>query len=137
MSFKSYEGAGMIIYHKDKEGISILLEKRSDNHTWAIPGGGYSAKDRSLLETAVRETREETGINIDKADLVKTYSVPLFRYSVYASCLSYKVKPKRNWESEDIRWFNINDLPDGMNIMTKIEIKDFIKKEIGLCGLKN
>lgn len=33
MSLKSYNGAGMIIYHKDKEGISIFLEKRSDNHT--------------------------------------------------------------------------------------------------------
>ena len=130
MKIRKYEGAGMILYHRDDNGnLSVLLEKRSDDHTWAIPGGGYSDKDKILLNTAIRETYEETGISIQEAYHMKTYRLPFFTYAVFSSELDREKLPKRNWESEEIRWFPISDLPNGMNIMTGIEIKDFMKKE--------
>ena len=40
MGLCKYYGAGMILYTKNLKGaIHVLLEKRADDHTWAIPGG--------------------------------------------------------------------------------------------------
>ena len=84
MIIRSYKGAGMILFHKDADGnVSVLLEKRSDNHSWAIPGGGLSPEDRTLMNTAIRETYEETGISVKDAEPVRIYRLPFFIYEVF------------------------------------------------------
>jgi len=42
----------------------VIVSK--DGHKWQLPGGKPDDKDTSLLESAVREVREETGLNIQK-----------------------------------------------------------------------
>jgi 8-oxo-dGTP pyrophosphatase MutT (NUDIX family) len=53
----------------------VLLIRRTDNDLWALPGGGQEFGE-FIAETAVRETREETGIDIDVTGLVGIYSSP-------------------------------------------------------------
>ncbi|MBI9008658.1 MAG: NUDIX domain-containing protein [Tenericutes bacterium] len=55
----------------------ILLEQRSDSNRWAIIGGGLKIKE-SLIDCAIRETLEETGINIaeDEIHFFKIYDDP-------------------------------------------------------------
>lgn len=54
------------------EGPDILLIKRAEKRgdPWSgqmgLPGGRREPDDRALLETAVRETREETGIDLTR-----------------------------------------------------------------------
>jgi ankyrin repeat protein len=65
-----YTGAGILVYATDpKDGqIKVLLGKRARHNYWGQLGGKSDAKptpanpipDRSLAETAVRETREES-----------------------------------------------------------------------------
>ena len=54
----------------------ILLIKRK-NHPgeglWALPGGYFDVKDKSLLDGAIRELKEETSIDISEEDL-KNYN---------------------------------------------------------------
>lgn len=136
MKLKEYYGAGMILYHRDKDGISVLLEKRSDNATWAIPGGGFSESDRytksgrNLKATAIRELYEETEIRIGEEDawLVKTYSFPFFTYAVYAAEANEKYTAKINHESLEAVWHSIDGIPKEANIMTRIEINDFRRR---------
>ena len=129
LKLRHYYGAGMILYTKDgNNGFSVLLEKRSDNHTWAIPGGAIGECEK-YIQAAYRETYEETGIKVESAWPVKNYHLPYFSYYVFASELSHKAVPRKNWESDTIEWFSIDKLPEGMNWMTRIEIKDFIRKE--------
>jgi 8-oxo-dGTP pyrophosphatase MutT (NUDIX family) len=58
----------------DGEG-RILLVHRTDNGLWALPGGGMDLGE-SIVETAVRETKEETGIDVEVTGLVGVYTNP-------------------------------------------------------------
>ncbi|MGW2082309.1 NUDIX domain-containing protein [Streptomyces sp. NPDC001939] len=53
----------------------ILLQRRRDNDLWALPGGGMEMSD-SLPGTAVREVKEETGLDVEITGLVGTYTDP-------------------------------------------------------------
>ncbi|MFE9567269.1 NUDIX hydrolase [Streptomyces sp. NPDC006692] len=53
----------------------ILLQRRRDNDLWALPGGGMDMGD-SLPGAAVREVREETGLDVEITGLVGTYTDP-------------------------------------------------------------
>jgi 8-oxo-dGTP pyrophosphatase MutT (NUDIX family) len=54
----------------EDEGIEALFIKRAVNprDTWsghmALPGGRWQAEDASLVDTAIRETKEEVGIDL-------------------------------------------------------------------------
>ncbi|MFB6560740.1 NUDIX domain-containing protein [Streptomyces sp. NPDC056400] len=58
----------------DGEG-RILLRRRRDNGLWALPGGGMDFSD-SLPGTAVREVKEETGLDVEITGLVGMYTDP-------------------------------------------------------------
>lgn len=53
----------------------ILLQRRADSGMWALPGGGMELTD-SLPGAAVREVKEETGLDIEVTGLVGTYTDP-------------------------------------------------------------
>ncbi|MGW0082395.1 NUDIX domain-containing protein [Streptomyces sp. NPDC003393] len=57
------------------EAGRILLQRRRDNGLWALPGGGMEMDD-SLPGTAVREVKEETGLDVEITGLVGTYTDP-------------------------------------------------------------
>jgi ADP-ribose pyrophosphatase YjhB (NUDIX family) len=53
----------------------LLLIRRSDNDNWALPGGGVDIGE-SLAQAAVRETREESGIECQVTGLSGIYTDP-------------------------------------------------------------
>lgn len=68
--------AVMVILKEEGRGFSMLFIKRADSdrdafsgHV-AFPGGKMKEGDRGKLETAVRETHEEVGIDITKSGRV-------------------------------------------------------------------
>ena len=53
----------------------ILLQRRADSGLYALPGGTMDVGE-SLPGTAVREVREETGLEVEITGLVGTYTDP-------------------------------------------------------------
>jgi ADP-ribose pyrophosphatase YjhB (NUDIX family) len=53
----------------------ILLQRRSDNTLWALPGGTMEIGE-SIRETIIREVKEESGLDVVIEDLVGIYSNP-------------------------------------------------------------
>ena len=58
-----------------EEGGKVLLIERTDNGNWAMPGGALDLGE-SLTQCAVRETKEETGVDVEVMGLVGVYSDP-------------------------------------------------------------
>lgn len=65
----------VIIHFNHKYYPTVIFTKRSSNlrnHAGEIsfPGGRVSDQDRSIIETAIRETREEIGLSIQKEKII-------------------------------------------------------------------
>lgn len=53
----------------------VLVERKKPPHGWALPGGFVDAGE-SLAEAAVREAREETGLEVRLEEQFFTYGDP-------------------------------------------------------------
>jgi ADP-ribose pyrophosphatase YjhB (NUDIX family) len=53
----------------------ILLTKRRDVETWALPGGAIEAGE-TVAQAAIREAHEETGLEVELTHLVGLYCLP-------------------------------------------------------------
>jgi 8-oxo-dGTP pyrophosphatase MutT (NUDIX family) len=66
-------GSSAIIFDETRK--AVLLTRRTDNGRWCLPGGGMDSGE-SAEETCVRETLEETGLNVRVTRLVGIYTSP-------------------------------------------------------------
>lgn len=57
---------------------NILMLRRQDNLKWTLPGGTMELEE-SLTDCAIREVKEETGLNIKIHDIIGTYTDPEIR----------------------------------------------------------
>lgn len=53
----------------------VLIERRNEPHGWALPGGFVDVGE-TLAAAAVREAREETGLDVELEALIGCYSAP-------------------------------------------------------------
>ena len=129
-------GVGVIVV--DPAG-RILLERRSDNGWWGLPGGAIEAGE-SVRQAALREVREETGLEIRITGLLGVYSEPAGRIVRYpdngdvahlvditltAEIISGKLKVSP--ESLDLKFFSRDSLPRKIVPPAHQPIQDFIQ----------
>lgn len=74
-------GVGVIV--RDAEG-RICLERRSDCGLWGLIGGKIDPGE-SILSAAVREAREESGLDVEVEYLQGVYSDPVSRTVRYSN----------------------------------------------------
>ena len=53
----------------------ILLQRRTDNNQWALPGGAMDLGE-SIAGCARREVHEETGLTVELLGIVRVYTDP-------------------------------------------------------------
>lgn len=63
-----------VVLHVPDRGV-LLVERRSPPHGWALPGGFVDAGE-TVEQAAVREAREETGLEVALTGLLGVYSDP-------------------------------------------------------------
>ncbi len=98
---------GIITNEKDE----ILLCHRNDYDLWNLPGGGLE-EDETPWECIVRETKEETGLNVKISHLMGIYSKPRKNEIVFMFvCNVFGGKFQLNKEVKDLKYFAHKDIP--------------------------
>ena len=116
----------------------LLLQHRTDDNMWDFPGG-YMELGESTEETARREVREETGLEIDEMMLFKVFAGNEFFYEypngdqVFSACPVYitndvhgTLQPDGH-EGSEVKYFPIHDLPGEMLPQVRMIIESFLK----------
>ena len=99
-------------------GTQILLQHRApwvhNGDTWGIPGGARDSHE-SVLEAAIREAKEETGIDPVHLTPIQTFSDDhgSWRYdTVIAYASDELVARELNDESHEVRWVEIDEVDE-------------------------
>jgi 8-oxo-dGTP pyrophosphatase MutT (NUDIX family) len=129
--------AGAII-HKDRK---ILLQKRGDNGTWSIHGGCLELGE-TVEETVRRELNEEIGITPINLKFYKIFSGEdmhcvcpsgdeVYYVNVIFLCDEYEGELKQDDdEVVELKWFDVDKLPDNINAPVDKAILEGIDKVI-------
>jgi ADP-ribose pyrophosphatase YjhB (NUDIX family) len=100
----------------------VLLIRRTDNGLWAIPGGAQDFGEY-IAETAVRETKEESGIDVEITGIVGLYTDPKHvmaysdgevrqQFSICFRARYLRGVPTSSSESSEVRWVYKYELDD-------------------------
>jgi 8-oxo-dGTP pyrophosphatase MutT (NUDIX family) len=117
--------ASVAVTLKDPESPSMLLIKRADRvgDPWsgqvAFPGGKAQEGDSTLKDTAIRETREEVGIDLGQDAKFLGYFAPFRTHTgtldVFPAVFLLKknVEMRPNEEVSSYRWVKLGKLSAG------------------------
>jgi len=116
----------------------ILMIRRTDNDNWAVPGGAIDLGE-SVAQAAVRETREESGIECEITGIVGIYSDPKHvllytsngevrqEFSIVLTARPLSGQPTPSSESSEVRWVPLSEVRDyTMDRSMRIRISDYL-----------
>jgi 8-oxo-dGTP pyrophosphatase MutT (NUDIX family) len=127
-------GAAVLIFDQCDR---LLLQRRQDNQQWALIGGSMEIGE-SLTETAIRETREETGLTLDQLDWFDLFSGQELIYklphgdvvvNVTAVYISRQYQGTLKIDEEEVSeicFFELNKLPENISPPDKPIIKKYL-----------
>ena len=129
------KASGILIVHAGK----ILLVRRSDagDHpgTWCVPGGKIENAE-TALEAAIRETFEETGIEVPAEALVewtRAIGEDEVDFTTFVASVAEEQTVTLSDESSDYGWFALNALPEPLHYGMAIIIERFSMDELDIA----
>lgn len=121
----------------------VLLIRRSDNDNWALPGGAIDLGE-SLTQAAVRETKEESGIDCEITGLVGIYTDPKHvilytsdgearqEFSIVLTASAVAGEPTPSDESTEVHWIRRDDLNSlQMDQSMRRRVHDYVSPSMG------
>ena len=132
------DGAAAIIVNEKGE---ILLQSRADRDKWGLPGGCQELGER-FEDTIIREVKEETNLDINEEDMeliglvsggtrrneYPNGDVVINNTALY--CIkNYTGELKWNSESKEMKFFDLNNLPENQNDPDLIDVyKKYLRR---------
>jgi len=106
------EGIGVIFILVRPDG-TFLMQKRDGNcrkypNMWCFPGGG-SEKGETFADTAIREIKEEYGLDVTRESLYVLMSRYLGRQKVYVCKVPQEAEPIMV-EGADMKWMSMAEI---------------------------
>ncbi len=125
---------------RDREG-RVLLQRRADKNKWGFPGGAMELGE-SARETAIREIKEETGLDVEVSKLIGIYTDYYDEYpngdraQTIAIFLEFSVIGgqiiESNEETLELRYFALTDFPELVNQQHADAFKDIKNGRYGI-----
>jgi ADP-ribose pyrophosphatase YjhB (NUDIX family) len=117
------------VIHENK----ILLTQRDDFEVWCLPSGGVEDGE-SIAQAAIRETKEETGLDVELTSLVGIYSRLGDLANAHAVLFSAKliggnIRPQTG-ETIDVHFYPFDEIPENLSFGHRKRIED-AKRGIG------
>ncbi len=132
-------GTNGVVFNERGE---ILLQKRSDNGFWALPGGAVDVGE-SVEQGVIREDFEETGLHVTVKRMVGIYSDPkLYVIASYPGgdvvhyvtmlfeCERQSGELAISEESTDIGYFPPDRLPQNILLSHVLRIQDTLANQV-------
>lgn len=136
---RSVMASVMMVLKQNRQNLDMLFIKRPDSpgdtfsgHI-AFPGGKMIPQDSDLLETALRETREEVGIDLSKSGKIigklddtkpNSRKADFIIVTPFVSMLTEEVEIIPNEEVDRYFWVPVDHLLDERNMRVRIKIRD-------------
>lgn len=99
----------------------ILLQRRTDSAKWGFPGGAIELGETPQM-AAVREVKEETGLDVEVGELIGVYTECDMKYpngdEAQSICMAYELKVvsgelcRDESETLELKYFSIEDMPE-------------------------
>jgi len=118
----------------------ILMIRRTDNDNWAVPGGAIDLGE-SVAQAAVRETREESGIECEITGIIGIYSDPKHvilytsngevrqEFSIVLTARPLSGQPTPSSETSEVRWVPVTEVRDyTMDRSMRLRINDYLER---------
>jgi ADP-ribose pyrophosphatase YjhB (NUDIX family) len=118
----------------------ILLIRRSDNDNWALPGGAVDLGE-SLPKAAVRETKEESGVDCEVTGLSGIYTDPRHvllytsngevrqEFSIVLTARATGGQPTPSNETSEVRWVALDDLGAyDMDVSMRLRVQHYLER---------
>lgn len=117
----------------------ILLQMRTDNGLWGLPGGAMEIGE-NLEQTAKREAYEEVGLICNNLEFLDIHSGPQLYYiypngdEIYNVAASYLCRDYSGIlhadqdEASDARFFDLSEIPSEINPIDRIILDKFLVK---------
>ena len=118
----------------------VLLQRRSDDGTWCLPGGSIDPGEEPA-DAVIREVQEETGLEVIPERIVGVYGGPDFRNrypngdEVMFISITFACKPVggeariNDDESLEVRFFKPHALPP-LDTRHLIRIRDALRNDV-------
>jgi ADP-ribose pyrophosphatase YjhB (NUDIX family) len=110
-------------------GRVVLIKRSNPPFGWAIPGG-FVDYGESLEQSAIREAKEETGIDVQLLTQLHTYSDPERDPRFHTISTVYIARRvggalKASSDAKDIGIFSIDELPQDLAFDHKKILQDY------------
>lgn len=123
------------------ENGEILLQRRSDKNKWGFPGGAMEIGE-AASETALREIKEETGLDVEITNLIGIYTdyhdeypngdcaqtISIFlEFKIVGGCID-----ETNAETLELKYFSVDNFPELVNKQHSDVYRDICQNKYGV-----
>lgn len=103
------------------ESGKVLLQRRGDSGKWGFPGGAIELGETPEM-AAIREVKEETGLDVEVSDLIGVYTDCDMAYPngdlAHSICIAYELKTIGGQltcddvETVGLQYFGLDEMPE-------------------------
>lgn len=114
----------------ETDGGIVLIKRKNPPSGWAMPGG-FVDYGETVEEAAVREAKEETGMDVTLEGILGVYSNPMRDPRFHTISTVFKARasgvPAGLDDAEEARVFSLDSIPESLAFDHEKILADYIK----------